>query len=178
VEDPATHSTTASETKGAPGFEPRTCSSAVSRSSRSATCPCDCAARARPSRGTRPSMRRCCARESRRARAPGVKSESQAWEACVMPLRCARSRRHRTRGQQRLGAASRHRQPRPGQFGGPFACPQGDKTMGRLSIPAARWMNRWSSEPEIAGLESCQGLVHSENTAPRSGCDARVHEKC
>jgi hypothetical protein len=101
--------------------------------------------------GARPSTRR--SRACKSTRAPGVKPGSRAREARATSPHCARLRRHRARGPQRLGATSR-RKPRLKQFGGPFVRPARVRTAGLLSHrrprcdfpkrrgPVAQWMRR------------------------------------
>ncbi len=60
----------------------------------------------------------------------------------------------------------------------PSRLPPERQTMGRPSIPAARWINRWSSEPKIAGSTLAWFWPAAKTQLPHSGCDARVHEKC
>jgi hypothetical protein len=91
--------TTATETKGTPGFEPGLQSAALATES----CTHATALR-RPGghEGMRLSARRSCVREAARVHVPGVEPGSQAWEARVILLRYARSHRHRANGRQHL----------------------------------------------------------------------------
>jgi hypothetical protein len=75
--------------------------------------------------GTRPWMRRSCVRESSARREANPGKRARLARCCYT----ARSRNHRARGRQRLGATSR-RKPRLGQLGGPLG--------GRAGRPSNR----------------------------------------
>jgi hypothetical protein len=83
-------------------------------------CPRDCAAQARQSRADAPI---------------GAKEPRAQIYAHAGALHHAGSRGHRARERQHLGATSRRKQPRPGQFRGPFRSPPEKQNSGTPEQP-------------------------------------------